>query len=1172
MNILTDRIRAEREYGQIFENLRGQLRSARRAPAMITGLCEGACDAFLAALTSGKITDSPALIIAHDEKTATRINSFLTVCGLSSAFYPVRDPVLYSIVSSHDTEHERLSVLTRLSQGTLDAVVTVPDAAIQYTIPHGRLEAATRTLRRGDTADIKELAEFLISAGYVRTALVDGRGQFSIRGGIADVFPPQLDSPVRLEFFGDEIDSVYYFDVMSQRRTESIDAVTLTCAREILIDANAKRALTDVISAQLKKKMTPEARESLSHELETLNAGMELLCADKYISLIYPENASLLDWFYDDTLVVMTESTAAEERLKACARIAEETAKSLITSGVMIGKYCALSQDAEELYGFIYRNPSLVINSFVSQFRDRLSGIFTLESRKTASFTENYTALVEDVSSYIAARFSVLILCENDVEAANLARLLGGSDIPAATAKFGAISDIPAGAVYISSFGATGFELPHTRFACVSLREDVAVAKRKLSAKKLRAAKTSKTAKEKILSYADLEVGDYVVHVTHGIGRYMGLENIRNYDGVCRDHMKIQYAGTDVLYVPCEQIDLVAKYIGARADDGLMKLSKLGGSEWSHAKAKVRAEVREMAKELIALYAERLRRPGYAFPPDDEMQKEFESTFEYEETDGQLIAADEIKHDMMMSAPMDRLLCGDVGFGKTEVALRAAFKAVTAGKQVALLCPTTILAMQHYQTAMSRMRAFPVKIALMSRFRSPKEQEASLRALKRGDLDIVIGTHRLLSQDVQFRDLGLLIVDEEQRFGVAHKEKLKQLAKNVDVLTLTATPIPRTLNMAMSSIKDMSVLDEAPGDRVPVQSYVLEHDDIVISEAIRRELRRGGQVFYLHNRVDTIMQKAAKLRNEFPDAVVEVAHGQMDKDELAAIWQSLVAGETDILVCTTIIETGVDVPNANTLIIENADRMGLSQLHQLRGRVGRSSRRAYAYFTYPHSKVLSEIATKRLQAIRDFTEFGSGFKIALRDLEIRGAGDILGARQHGHMESIGYDLYIKILNEAVLEQQGQKPEEKQDCVVNVCRDSYIPESYVESTAQRIDLYKKIATVTCEEDMDDIAAEILDRFGDLPPAVETLMSVALIRALAIKCGLSQVDQRESEVVFLPRTLDVEVWSVLSAEYRKRITVIASSKPSVRCKIKPGEPVLSFISDLLKKYIQIKMQKQ
>jgi transcription-repair coupling factor (superfamily II helicase) len=651
----------------------------------------------------------------------------------------------------------------------------------------------------------------------------------------------------------------------------------------------------------------------------------------------------------------------------------------------------------------------------------------------------------------------------------------------------------------------------------------------------------------------------------------VGIENIKNYDGTRRDHIKIQYSGSDVLYVPCEQIDLVSKYIGPRSDDAGMKLSKLGGTDWHKTKARVKKEVREMAKELIKLYAERQRRPGFAFPADDEMQREFESMFEYEETDAQLEAAREIKSDMEKTVPMDRLLCGDVGFGKTEVALRAAFKAVMGGKQVAILVPTTILAAQHFRTTLSRMRGFPLNIAMLSRFSQGKEQGATLRALARGDIDILIGTHRILSDDVKFRDLGLVIIDEEQRFGVAHKEKLKQISKNVDVLTLTATPIPRTLGMAMNSIRDMSVLDEAPEARRPVQTYVMEFDEIIINEAIRRELARGGQVFYLYNRVDSIYSVASRLRSRFPDATVAVGHGQMEKEELASVWQSLVSGETDILVCTTIIETGVDVPNANTLIIEQADRMGLSQLHQIRGRVGRSQRLAYAYFTYNKGRALSEDSSKRLAAIRDFTEFGSGFKIALRDLEIRGAGDVLGARQHGHMESIGYDLYIKILDEAVLEEQGVEKKEKADCVINIGRDSFIPKTYIPSEAQRIEIYKKIARVKTEADADDIADELLDRYGDLAPSVETLLDAALCRSLGCECEFTQIDEKNGSVVIYPAQLDLAAWSEMAEAFPGRVLVTPVARPYVSCRKPPKEPLFAYIRKLLIKYIQIKSKK-
>jgi transcription-repair coupling factor (superfamily II helicase) len=573
-----------------------------------------------------------------------------------------------------------------------------------------------------------------------------------------------------------------------------------------------------------------------------------------------------------------------------------------------------------------------------------------------------------------------------------------------------------------------------------------------------------------------------------------------------------------------------------------------------------------MAKDLIRLYAERERRPGFAFPHDDEFQKNFEAAFEYEETEGQLRAVDDVKRDMVSTVPMDRLLCGDVGFGKTEVALRAAYKAVLGGKQVAVLVPTTILALQHYQTFTSRMRAFGVHVDMISRFRTPKEQALTLRRLKRGEVDVLIGTHRLIGKDVEFHDLGLLIVDEEQRFGVVQKEKLKQMAGNVDVLTLSATPIPRTLNMAMGGLRDISVLDEAPGDRLPVQTYVLEEDELILHEAIRRELRRGGQVFYLHNAVDTIDDVAAKLSREIPDARITVAHGKMEKDVLERIWEQMLTGEIDILVCTTIIETGIDVANANTLIVDNAHRLGLSQLHQLRGRVGRSSRRAYAYFTYPKFKALTEISQKRLEAIRDYAEFGAGFKIALRDMEIRGAGNLLGSEQHGHMDAVGYDLYIKLLNQAVLEEKGEIPKPEPECTITVDFDAYIPDKYVPYPSQRMEMYKKIAMIDNEQDKDDILDEMLDRFGDLPRATENLLNIALIRADGKKCGIKQMRQDNGFIQIYPEKIDFDIWTDLSDHWPGRLRMAMSGEPHLNLKIKSGEDVLIFIHKMFEKYTE------
>ena len=1172
MNLLLNPIRTNREYVEIQKALNDTHTSLRKYPFLVTGLCEGALDAFLAAsvLDSSKGT-LPAFICVPDEKSAAGLLHSLTAFGLRVSLYPERDPVLYNIVSSHELEHERIAVLTDLIENKLDAVIATPTAALSFTIPEENLRHATKLLSVGDTIEMEELALFLSRSGYVRSDMVDGKGKFSIRGGIIDIFPPHLRLPVRMELFGDEIDQIGYFDIMTQRKTDKINEVLITCAREILLSDEKRDGLATLVKAAAGKASDPEIKRSLMHEYETLENDLDIAFSDKYISYIYTERTTLLDYFRKDALTFAVETPSILDRVRAESAHMQETTGDLIKSGLLLPKYCEFSKDETELLSFFESRGALLCNTFVSQYPGKLSSMFTMNVRPTPAVTADFAILSEDISSYLRSKYATLLLCENEVEASSMCSILIENEIPAIHSPKLDTNAIP-GTVIVSSFPIKGFEMQTEKFVCISLSSGANKTERALRRRAARNNKPAVKAKEKILSYADLEVGDFVVHDVHGIGIYMGLESIKTYEGVRRDHIKIQYSGSDVLFVPCEQIDSVSKYIGAGTENGGLKLSKLGGSEWTKAKSRVKAEVKSMAKELIALYAERLRRPGFAFSPDDEVQREFESTFPYEETDGQLIAVNDIKSDMEKSIPMDRLLCGDVGFGKTEVALRAAFKAVMDSKQVAILVPTTILAMQHYNTIVSRMRGFPIKVSYLSRFKNSGEQDATVRAVRRGDVDIIVGTHRLLSSDIQFKDLGLVIIDEEQRFGVAHKEKLKQLSKNVDVLTLTATPIPRTLNMAMTSIRDMSVLDEAPGDRLPVQTYVLEHDDVVIFEAIRRELHRGGQIFYLYNKVETIREKTARIQTRFPDATVRFAHGKMDKTELSEIWQDLVDGAIDILVCTTIIETGVDVPNANTLIIENADRMGLSQLHQIRGRVGRSTRRAYAYFTYPTGKVLTEISSKRLQALRDFTEFGSGFKIALRDLEIRGAGDVLGSRQHGHMESVGYDMYLKILNDAVLEEKGLTPKVKTECVINIGRDSYIPESYIPSAAQRIDIYKKIASIENEADVDDIADELIDRFGDMPPSVETLLSISLIRARACECGFIQIDQKQNDVLIYPDALDVAAWSALVAEYPGRILIKPSEKTHILCRGMRKEPIFSFIGDLLKKYIQIKSKKE
>ena len=749
--------------------------------------------------------------------------------------------------------------------------------------------------------------------------------------------------------------------------------------------------------------------------------------------------------------------------------------------------------------------------------------------------------LAEDLQGMLHNKWACVVLAGNERSGQTVAADLRAQGLPAAYLENP--ETIQRGTVAVTSGAlSAGMEYPGAFFGLITHGRMAQTA-----AKKKKRPKNS----QEIYSLADLTPGDYVVHVSHGVGVFEGIHKI-DMHGVVKDYIKVRYAKGDTLYVPVTQLDLVSKYIGPR-EDASVKLNKLGGTEWQKAKTRVRHAVRDMAKELIQLYAKRMQVKGHAFSEDTEWQRDFEAHFEFEETEDQLRCIDEIKTDMEREAPMDRLLCGDVGFGKTEVALRAAFKCVSDSKQCAILVPTTILAWQHFQTIARRMDGFPVKLEILSRFRTPKQQEEILRRLRRGEIDIIVGTHRLVSKDVEFRDLGLVIIDEEQRFGVAQKERLKSAYANIDQLTLSATPIPRTLNMALSGIRDMSVIEEAPHDRHPVQTYVLEHDDGILYEAIRREIRRGGQVYYLHNDVATIERVAARIQAAVPESRVGFGHGKMNEQELSEIWRKMIDHEIDVLVCTTIIETGVDVPNANTLIIDNADRLGLSQLHQIRGRVGRSSRRAYAYLTFTRNKVLSDVAQKRLSAIREFTEFGSGFKIAMRDLEIRGAGNILGGEQHGHMEAVGYDLYLKLLGEAIKREKGEEVRElDEECLVDVQIQAHIPESYIADLTQRLEIYRRIADVRTRDDALDVTDELIDRFGEPPESVNGLLEIALLRNQASTLGVTEVKQQGEALLFYQKKIDMKQVSALVSSLKKRVMVNAGAKPYISVKI-AGTPL-------------------
>lgn len=1160
---ITSYITEGKEYAQITAALEAQKKAKKRLPMLVTGMCDGARAAFIAeTVRRERSKGRPAVAIcAPDEKTANRLRNSLEAAGLTTPIYPWRDMIFHNITASHEFEHERLWVLCALRRNECDAVIFTADAALQYTMPPERLDNSVRTLKLGGEADTSELAAFLVQAGYQSADLIDGVGQFSLRGGILDIFPPSSQYPVRIDFFGNDIDSISSFDIMTQRRFEELEECEITPAREIALSPDEREILKDHLSKAIKKAKSIQVHEIIAAELEAVKESAEIKFADKYISLIYNDRTTLLDYLGQDCTCLMIDRNAINERLTSYEWHAAQNAEELVGEGLdgSLAEYGKLKSDFEY---FFYSHPCAVIDPFVTGTGDMTySGLFSIQSRQTPSYTDNLELLFEDLMSHLRGNYRVIILCENDMSGKQILEYLDERGITAVTEGEPSIGHPR----IICGENVIPFELPVQKFAILSLYASAGGGARH-SILRGRRKKKKKDAGEAIMSYADLTEGDYVVHESHGIGQYLGLSSLV-LEGVRRDFVKIKYAGKDMLYLPCDQLDTISKYIGARAEDGTLKLSKMGGAEWVKTKARAKKAATDMAKELIALYAARLRREGYAFPADDEFQRSFEAGFEYEETDGQLQAAEDIKRDMERKTPMDRLLCGDVGFGKTEVALRAAFKAVCAQKQVAVLVPTTILAMQHYQTIVSRMRGFPVHIDMISRFRSPKEQQQSIRKLRRGETDIIVGTHRIVSKDIEFKDLGLVIVDEEQRFGVAQKEKLKQMSTDVDVLTLTATPIPRTLNMAMSGIRDMSVLEEAPNERLPVQTYVLEYDDIIIGEAIRQELRRGGQVFYLYNRVEDINRVAERVSKMAPDARIAVAHGQMDRDALSDIWQSMVTGDIDILVSTTIIETGIDIPNANTLIIENADKMGLSQLHQIRGRIGRSSRRAYAYFTYPRGRVLSEVSSKRLSAIRDYTEFGSGFKIALRDLEIRGAGNLLGSEQHGHIESVGYDLYMKILNQAILEEKGEKFVAKPECTVDFAENAYLPEGFITSEVQRIEIYKKIASIQNEEDLRDVTDELLDRWGDLPKPVANLLDISLLRAIGSDTGMEKIVRRGTNVLFYPAKFNALPWTKIAGEYKGRILISPSQHPYVTFRTSGLPNALRAAQGLLIKYMKL-----
>ena len=1128
MSGLTGLIRADREFPNFLDTLKASFKAVDGLPIAVNGLSGGAEDAFLVegVVEARRLSPSPVLILVGGEAERLRVLSLLQDAGISALGYKAREFNFHTVGASHDLERERLSVLSEIANGTPDAIVTTPSALCQYTIPESLLISLSPTLKLGEVISPESLCDTLYTLGYARVESVESVGQFSSRGGIVDFFSDEGIGAVRIEFFGDEVDRICTFDPISQRSEGPLESVSLSPAKEILLSREARVRLTEHIKALASRTDNKDAGDRLARELAMLSADAPLPFCDKYIGVIYEESATLMSYIesYKKCTVFNLGTSETREELKCAHEAARGELERMTSVSAIDEKKARFYAPESEYSAFLEKNTTVYVNPFAGGVGTmKLAGLFGFRSRRMVSYGDNPTMLREDLANLRRALYRIVLVTENMAGAKSLADSLADDGLVAIIKPSGEINltDAVGGCIFITVGNAVGYELIMPKIAVLSLARDRGREVMK-NRRRQRILKKAGGAGQRLMSYADLTVGDYVVHSNYGIALFEGIETV-TVDGITKDYIKLRYAGTDRLFVPCDRLECLGKYIGEKDKDGTVKLSKMGGLEWHKATSRAKSSARDIAKSLIALYAERQKREGFAFPEDSELEYSFADSFEYEETESQTRAISEIKADMIRPVPMNRLLCGDVGYGKTEVALRAAFKAIMGGKQVAILVPTTILAMQHFQTALSRMRPYPVTVEMLSRFKKPKEQTEILKKVKRGEVDILIGTHKLLSKKLEFRDLGLLIIDEEQRFGVAQKEKLKELAVSVDVLTLTATPIPRTLNMALNGISDISLLDEAPGDRRPVQTYVLEHDDTLVFDAITKELSRGGQVLYLYNKVETISFVADKIATAFPDARVAYAHGQMDKDELEDVWQLLIRGEIDVLVCTTIIETGVDLPTANTLIIEDADRFGLSQLHQIRGRVGRAERQAYAYLTYRAGKALTEVARKRLEAIKQYAEFGAGFRIALCDLEIRGAGNLLGAEQHGYIDMIGYDLYVKILNEAVSEAKGELKPKREETLIDIKINAHIPEYYIGPTAHRIEMYKKISHIESFDDALDVKDELLDRFGEMPKTVTRLVDVALVKALATHAGITKITDERETLTFLVGKPDLVRWS-------------------------------------------------
>ena len=1148
MNSLVKVVPNVKKYKTYLEDVKNKIN-----PMMISGLTD-----------SGKVhlaystcfyAERPICIVTYNELQAKKIIKDLAYFEDSIEYFPKKEILAYDyLTESKDSLFERIEVLNNIINKKARIIVTTVEAVMQPMIAKETLYKNLLKLKVGQELNLDKLKETLINLGYERYDVIEGKGQFSIRGGIVDI-AVNSKSGVRIELWGDEIDSIRKFNILTQRSTDMLEETSIYPAFEYVLENSIDQVCKKIEESKYAGVLNDIAEE----DIEQIKSGDYISKIDKYFTFFYNKQESILDYLDKDCIVFLDEISKIKARSENIIKDNETILKGLVEKRKIpiqileqTMDYIKVIDKTKEKQTIYLENKEIGFTDVQSMHAKRNG--YSFSYREVNFFRSSMDLLFEELQKANKKSKQTVVLCGNYDNAKKLSKLLEEKNIKYTLDENLETDIVPGVTVLTSGTISTGFESYDLNLLVISASE-LFVSREK---KRTRLSQSFKEGETVIFS--DLKIGDYVVHKTHGIGEYIGVNTIKA-DGVTKDYIKVKYKDNDILYVPISSLDNIRKYIGA--EKGAPKINRLGSKDWEKTKARVKNNLREVARELIELYAKRQHSKGYSFSKDTIWQKEFEDSFPYVETDDQLRCIEEVKKDMEAEKPMDRLLCGDVGYGKTEVAIRAAFKACMDQKQVAYLVPTTVLAQQQYESFKERMEKFPIRVDVLNRFRTPKEQKQILEKLEKGELDVVIGTHRILSKDVKFKNLGFLIIDEEHRFGVKDKEKIKEIKTNVDVLTMTATPIPRTLHMSILGIRDMSVIYEPPQNRKPVQTYVLEYDDEIVREAITKELEHDGQVFYLFNNVEGIEAKANKIQALVPEAKIGVAHGQMSGRELEEIMQDFIDKKINVLVCTTILESGIDIPNANSIIVENADRLGLAQLYQIRGRVGRSEKQGYAYIMYKKDKLLSEVADKRLKAIKEFTEFGSGFKIAMRDLEIRGAGSILGEMQHGHMEQVGYDMYCKLLDQVVKEMKGIQVEEEIDVQLDLDVSSYIPDEFIEDSNQKIEIYQEIALCKNEDEIKDITDSIIDRYGNMPKEIEKLLDIARIRNACRAKNIIKVAQKSDKVIFYfdEKAFDFSVVDKLLKKYGMRIKFSPAKNPYVTYKLKNINDILKEIKEFL-----------